>query len=191
MATTYGRIVRPASLPRSTEVSRSTASRTLSIGLWTLQVLLAALFLMTGSMKAFMPADVLAAQTPLPIALVRFIGLCELAGALGLVLLGLLRIAPSLTPLAAAGLVVLMVGATILTPILIAPDPLMMLLPATVACWLLPSATLACAWPRCADVPDHLVEPRRWSLAARHETTRPLTRAAGSRGWGHCMDVPL
>ena len=79
-----------------------------------------------------MPADLLAAQTPLPIIVVRFIGLCELAGALGLVLPGLLRIAPGLTPLAAAGLVVLMIGATILTPILITPEPLMLLLPATV-----------------------------------------------------------
>jgi hypothetical protein len=132
VATTYLRIARPAGLSRSTDLSRSTASRTLSVGLWTLQGLLAALFLMTGSMKVLMPADVLAAQTPLPIALVRFIGLCELAGALGLVLPGLLRIAPGLTPLAAAGLVVLMICATILTPILIAPDPIMMLLPATV-----------------------------------------------------------
>jgi hypothetical protein len=132
VATTYVRITRPAGLYRSTEVSRSTASRRLSIGLWTLQMFLAALFIMTGSMKAFMPADQLAAQTPLPIAVVRFIGLCELAGAFGLVLPGLLRIAPRLTPLAAAGLVVLMLCATILTPILIAPDPIMMLLPATV-----------------------------------------------------------
>jgi hypothetical protein len=131
VATTYVRIARPASLSRSTDLSRRTAGRKLSIGLWTLQGLLAALFLMTGSMKVLMPADVLAAQTPLPIVLVRFIGLCELAGALGLVLPGLLRIAPGLTPLAAAGLVVLMVGATILTPILITPDPIMMLLPAT------------------------------------------------------------
>ena len=132
MATTSVRIVRPARLQQAAARTRGTSSRTLSIGLWTLQVLLAVLFLMTGSMKAFMPADVLAAQTPLPIAVVRFIGLCELAGALGLLLPGLLRIAPGLTPLAAAGLVVLMVCATILTPILIAPDPVMMLLPTTV-----------------------------------------------------------
>jgi hypothetical protein len=131
VAITSVRIARPAGLSRSAEVSRRTASRKLSIGLWTAQALLAALFLMTGSMKLFMPADLLAAQTPLPIALVRFIGLCEAAGALGLVLPGLLRIAPGLTPLAAAGLVVLMVCATILTPILITPDPVMMLLPAT------------------------------------------------------------
>jgi hypothetical protein len=86
---------------------------------------------MSGSMKLFSPADMLEAQTPLPILLVRFIGACEVAGALGLILPGLLRIRPSLTPLAAACLVVLMICATILTPILISPDPIMMLVPAT------------------------------------------------------------
>ena len=131
MAITAVRIVRPAGLPPSPARTRGPSSRTLSITLWTLQGLLAALFLMTGALKALMPAEVLAAQTPLPILVVRCIGLCELAGALGLILPGLLRIAPGLTPLAAAGLVVLMVGATILTPILITPDPLLMLLPAT------------------------------------------------------------
>jgi hypothetical protein len=45
---------------------------------------------------------------------------------------GLLRIRPSLTPLAAAGLVVFMIGATVLTPIMISPDPVMTLIPATV-----------------------------------------------------------
>ena len=74
----------------------------------------------------------LAAQSPLPVVVVRFVGLCELAGALGLMLPGLLRIRPILTSLAAAGLVVLMICATVLTPILISPDPVMMLLPATV-----------------------------------------------------------
>lgn len=57
--------------------------------------------------------------------------LCELAGALGLMLPSLLRIRPALTPLA-AGLVMLMICATILTPILISPDPPTMALPATV-----------------------------------------------------------
>jgi hypothetical protein len=83
-------------------------------------------------MKLLTPPDVMAAQTPLPVAVVDFIGLCELAGALGMVLPGTLRILPSLTPLAAAGLAVLMVWATILTPILISPDPVLMLIPATI-----------------------------------------------------------
>ena len=85
MAITAVRLVRPASLPSSSTRTRARSSRALGITLWTLQVLLAALFVMTGSMKTLMPADLLAAQTPLPIIMVRFIGLCELAGALGLV----------------------------------------------------------------------------------------------------------
>src|SRR5207302_4802737 len=78
------------------------------------------------------PADLMAAQSPLPLVVARFVGLCEVAGALGMILPGLLRIRPSLTPLAAAGLVVLMIFATILTPVMISPEPVFMLLPATV-----------------------------------------------------------
>ncbi len=54
-------------------------------------------------------------QILLPGLLVRFIGGCEVLGALGLILPGLLRIRPGLTPLAAAGLVIIMIGATVLT----------------------------------------------------------------------------
>jgi hypothetical protein len=117
----------------SVSLVRGTGSaRLLSIGTWTLQVLLALIFAFSGGMKLTMPADMLEAQTPLPLALVRFIGLCEVAGALGLILPGLVRIRPNLTPLAAAGLVVLMICATILTPVLISADPVMMLIPAIV-----------------------------------------------------------
>jgi len=73
----------------------------------------------------------LAAQTPLPVEFVRFLGVCEVAGAVGLILPGTVRIRPGLTPLAAAGLVILMIGATVLTPILIAPDVVLVLLPFT------------------------------------------------------------
>lgn len=130
MATTYVPRIRVSDSANFTTVKR--ASRQLSVSLWTLQVLLALIFVMTGAMKVLMPAEMLEAQSPLPVILSRFVGLCELAGALGLILPGLLRIGPILTPLAAAGLVVLMICATILTPILISPDPVMMLLPATV-----------------------------------------------------------
>jgi DoxX-like protein len=106
--------------------------RKLGAGLWTVQAVLALIFLASGSMKLLAPADVMEAQTPLPLLLVRFIGLCEVAGAFGLILPGLLRIRPGLTPLAAACQVVLMICATILTPILIAPDPVMTTIPAVV-----------------------------------------------------------
>jgi len=82
-------------------------------------------------MKLLAPAEMMEAQSPLPLLLVRFIGTCEVVGALGMLLPGLLRIRPSLTPLAATGLVVLMIGA-VLTPIMISPDPVMTLIPATV-----------------------------------------------------------
>jgi hypothetical protein len=49
----------------------------------------------------------------LPVLLLRFIGVCEILGAIGLILPGLLRIRPGLTPLAAAGLVIIMIGATV------------------------------------------------------------------------------
>ena len=45
----------------------------------------------------------------------RFIGVCEVAGAIGLILPWLLRIRQILTPVAAAGLVIVMIGATVLT----------------------------------------------------------------------------
>lgn len=130
MATIY---VRRIALSDSASVpSGKRASRKLSASVWTLQALLALTFVMTGAMKLLMPAEMLEAQSPLPVVVSRFIGLCELTGALGLILPGLLRIRPILTSLAAAGLVVLMICATILTPILISPDPLAMSLPATV-----------------------------------------------------------
>ena len=130
MATTYVFHIGVSDSANFTTVKRTT--RQLSVSLWTLQALLALLFVMTGAMKVLMPTDMLEAQSRLPVIVARFVGLCELAGALGLILPGLLRIRPILTPLAAAGLVVLMICATILTPILISPDPVVMLLPAAV-----------------------------------------------------------
>jgi uncharacterized membrane protein YphA (DoxX/SURF4 family) len=83
--------------------------------LWTLQALLAALFLFAGTMKLILPIHVLTAQTTLSGSFLRFIGLCETLGALGLILPGLLRLRTGLTPLAALGLVIIMVGATVVT----------------------------------------------------------------------------
>ena len=83
--------------------------------LWAIQGLLAAVFLFSGGMKLVLPAEVLTATFPFPELFVRFIGVCEVLGALGLVLPGLLRIRTELTPLAAAGLATIMVGATVTT----------------------------------------------------------------------------
>ena len=98
--------------------------------LWIVQVLLALLFLFAGGMKLVLPIEELTAQMPLPGWFVRFIGVAELLGALGLILPGLLRIRPGLTPLAAAGLVSIMIGATAVTAIMM--DPAMALMPLVV-----------------------------------------------------------
>jgi hypothetical protein len=83
--------------------------------LWILQWLLAALFLFTGGIKLVLPIEAMTKQMPLPGWFLRFIGMAEVLGALGLILPGLLHIRPSLTPLAAGGLVIIMIGATVLT----------------------------------------------------------------------------
>jgi hypothetical protein len=83
--------------------------------LWIVQVLLALLFLFTGGMKLVLPIEKLQGPSPLPGLFIRFIGVCEVLGAFGLILPGLLHIRPVLTPLAAAGLVIIMIGAVVVT----------------------------------------------------------------------------
>ena len=83
--------------------------------LWFLQGLLALLFVFAGVMKLVLPLDQLAGPVQLPGLFLRFIGVAEVLGAVGLVLPVLLGIRPSLTPLAAAGLVVIMIGAVGIT----------------------------------------------------------------------------
>ncbi len=82
---------------------------------WGIQIVLALLFLFAGGMKLAMPAAVLAQLSGLPGAFLKFIGVAEVSGALGLVLPGLFRIQRRLTPLAAVGLVTIMSGATVVT----------------------------------------------------------------------------
>ena len=84
----------------------------MTVSLWMVQGLLALLFLFAGSMKLLLPIEALTAQTPLPGLFLRFIGTAEVLGAIGLILPCLLRILPGLTPLAACGLVIIMLGAT-------------------------------------------------------------------------------
>jgi hypothetical protein len=95
--------------------------------LWIVQGLLALLFLLNSGMKLLLPIEMLTADLPLPGPFVRFIGVCEGLGALGLILPSLLRIRPGLTPLAAACLVVLMIGATVTT--LLTMDAVLALIP--------------------------------------------------------------
>ncbi len=92
----------------------------MNVVLWIIQVLLALLFLFAGATKLVLSLEVLKSmgspnQIMLPGLLLRLIGVCEVLGALGLILPGLLRIRPGLTPLAAAGLAIIMIGASVLT----------------------------------------------------------------------------
>lgn len=95
----------------TTKQKKNTA---LHIALWIVQSLLAVAFGMAGFMKVSMPLAELASNgmgfvNHTPEAMVRFIGIAELLGALGLILPAALRIKPILTPIAAVGLAIIMV----------------------------------------------------------------------------------
>lgn len=89
----------------------------MNIVLWILQILLALLFLFAGSMKFIMSAEQMTEGAPvaLPIWFIHFIGICEILGAIGLVVPWLTGIKSWLTPLAASLLIVIMIGATVIS----------------------------------------------------------------------------
>jgi hypothetical protein len=87
----------------------------MTYALWVVQILLAALFLFAGGMKLVLPLEKLAGPVAVPGLFMRFIGVVEVLGAVGLILPAALRIRPGLTPLAALGLVVVMIGAVVIT----------------------------------------------------------------------------
>ena len=87
----------------------------MNVALWIVQGLLAALFLFAGGAKLVLPLEQMAGPVALPGWFLRFLGVAEVLGAIGLILPGLLRIRPNLTRLAAAGLVIIMIGATVVT----------------------------------------------------------------------------
>lgn len=92
-------------------------SNGLHISLWVVQALLAALFGYLGLMKIITPDKELAESglsfvNFVGLGMTRFIGVSELLGAIGLILPAALRIKPMLTPLAAAGIAVVMILAT-------------------------------------------------------------------------------
>ena len=99
------------SVAASESVPKAAGSK-LNVLLWVLQALLALLFLFAGGVKLIMPLAAMAKQTGLPGGFLRFIAVCETLGALGLLLPGITRIKTGLTPLAASGLVIIMIGAT-------------------------------------------------------------------------------
>src|SRR5690349_5791879 len=77
----------------------------------TAQVVLAALFLFAGVFKLITPTATLEAQAHMSGAFIKFIGVCETLGAIGLIVPWLTRIRTELTPIAAAGRVIIMIGA--------------------------------------------------------------------------------
>ena len=89
----------------------------MNVALWIVQALLALLFLFAGGIKLIMPIEELMKQMPLALPgwFMRFIAVLEILGGIGLILPWLTGIRPGLTPLAAAGLVILMIGATVYT----------------------------------------------------------------------------
>jgi len=96
----------------TSEGNRKPAGRKLNVVLWIIQGLLALVFLFAGGVKLAIPIAAMAKQTALPGWFLRFIAVCEVLGALGLILPGITRIRTGLTSLAASGLVIIMIGAT-------------------------------------------------------------------------------
>lgn len=145
-------------------MSTKRLSRGRNIGLWIGQVLLAALFLFAGGFKLVAPAVQLAQQSPVfAPAFLKFIGACEVLGALGLVLPGLFRVQRQLTPLAASGLVIIMIGAVTST---VATFPVSMaILPAVAG---IIAFTIARGrWSALRNTAPRAYSPRQAALAAR------------------------
>jgi uncharacterized membrane protein YphA (DoxX/SURF4 family) len=113
-----GRVLEPTDFPAARgeiamkPVATDRPGRKLNVLLWVVQVLLALLFTFAGVMKFVMTVAEMTKQIPIPGWFLHFIGGAEILGAIGLVLPGILRIRTGLTALAAAALVVIMIGAT-------------------------------------------------------------------------------
>jgi uncharacterized membrane protein YphA (DoxX/SURF4 family) len=92
----------------------------MNVLLWILQALLSLIFLFAGGSKLVMSTEAMEKMSPpnsihMPGLFIKFIGVCEVLGALGLVLPGITNIRRSLTPLAALALIVIMIGAVVVT----------------------------------------------------------------------------
>ena len=132
----------------------------MNVALWIVQVLLAALFLFSGVVKLMMPLEDLVEQVGVPGLFLQFVSVMEILGGLGLVLPGLLKIKTGLTPLAAACLALLMLGAVVLG--LQMGDPVSALMPGVIG---LLAAFVA--WGRWRLVPCSQTEQLRELQAAR------------------------
>src|SRR6266496_3351573 len=107
--------MRTVTMSTTSTTTARTSARVLNVALWILQALLAALFFWHGQFMAFPPAEMVAMiNANIGEGLRVFIGVAEILAAVGLILPGLTRILPSLTALAAAGLMIVMSSATVL-----------------------------------------------------------------------------
>jgi uncharacterized membrane protein YphA (DoxX/SURF4 family) len=91
----------------------------MNIFLWIVQILLALLFTFAGVSKFLMPVDEMTKNMPafMSLGFIYFIGVCEVLGAIGLIVPWLTKVRPGLTPLAAIGLMIIMIGATYISAI--------------------------------------------------------------------------
>jgi len=103
------------------QLAGANTSKRTNVRLWVTQGALAALFLFAGSGKLFGSSEAIAETSDFPVLFLRFIGACEVLGAIGLIVPWALRIKPGLTPLAAAGLAIIMVGATVVVAVTMSP----------------------------------------------------------------------
>lgn len=129
----------------------------MKIVIWVVSALLALVFLAVGGMKLLAPAAELEQSgAGVPVVLMKVAGAAEVLGALGLILPAATRIMPMLTPVAAAGLTVTMVGATIANVVVGAYAGI----PMTVV------LGLACAFVGWARFTRHAIAPRGQAVAA-------------------------
>jgi hypothetical protein len=150
----------------------------MNVFLWSVQAILAALFAMSGLVKVLQPKDKLAGKYPwtqdVSGGTVRFIGVMELFGAVGLIVPAATGIAPILTPIAGTGLAVIMV--------LAAGTHIRRKEPSGVAVTAILFVLVALvAWGRSIRPLQLVTAPR-----AKYDRRRPLERVPRCRGGGCC-----
>lgn len=151
-------------------MSKSTSNK-INVTLWTVQVILGALFLFAGGMKLVVPFAVLSKQMPpsMTAGFIHTISVLELLAGLGMILPGVLHLRSELTPLAAGGLIIIMSGAIGVT---VATAPITMAaMPFAVGC-----LALFVAYGRTRLVP--LTEKSRRTSARATSTGTILHHAA-------------
>jgi hypothetical protein len=150
-----------------------TETRIKNYSLCAVQWSLALLFLWAGGVKLVLPLEMLNGPVVLPGLLVRFIGVVETLSAIGLIVPWLLRIKPILTPLAAAGLAFVMIGATVIT--LIGVGGTFWLFPATVG--MLAASVAYCRWRTVRSV-DPLIGGEWYAGSAPSHDSGAVRKAA-------------